>query len=89
MVGELPADFLSLDGGQQNNQQQQQINADEETARALQYGQGYQQQGGPPGQLPPCIGRLSITVAQVFTFCLYSIFVFFYYFLKITVMTRV
>ena len=65
MVGELPSDFLSFDGGQHNNQERQQINADEETARALQYGAGYQQQGGVPGQLPPCVGRLSITVAQV------------------------
>ena len=71
MIGALPNDFLSLDGGQSQTSPQHQnaCTTDEELARALQYGQGgypvQQVQSGVPGQLPPCVGRLSITVAQV------------------------
>ncbi|XP_022112251.1 toll-interacting protein-like [Acanthaster planci] len=60
MVGDLPPDFLRIQGvsgGQTQNSLQ--ISADEQTARALQYGQaGMQVAAGP------YVGRLSITIVQ-------------------------
>lgn len=57
MVGHLPDDFLRVDPSMSQNQQtpqQQQINQDEQTARAMQYG----------GSGSATVGRLSVTCMQ-------------------------
>ncbi|XP_072165096.1 toll-interacting protein-like [Diadema setosum] len=56
IVGQLPDDFLRLGGAQSETQQQ--INQDEQTARAMQYGAVNTQSPGA------YVGRLSITIAQ-------------------------
>lgn len=60
MIGSLPEDFLRVDPSVPTNQQtpqQQQINHDEQTARAIQY--------GGTGTGANTMGRLSITCMQV------------------------
>ena len=58
MLGELPANFLRVDGGPQAPQQQQ-MQVDAQTAQALQY--QFASGGAFAAQTP----RLSVTITQV------------------------
>ncbi|XP_071791647.1 toll-interacting protein-like [Asterias amurensis] len=63
LIGELPADFLRIEGvnSAPSTPSNLQISSDEQTARALQYGG---QIGSQVAAAGPCVGRLSITIVQ-------------------------